>query len=201
MGNRELGIGKNQSTNLPISEHSNVPIFKPVNVSEQFTSELTTLGGTVIPCAVGELPQALTRLLRQREAMQVFVDSFGAESLPAGFESVREADPSIKIGLTGCAAGIANTGTVVLLDEGETLKASLLPETHLVILRASQLVADLPEALTKTREAANAVLVSGPSRTADIEMTLTIGVHGPKEIIVFLVHGTASTLVDDSKSG
>ena len=127
------------------------------------------------------------RFLGEREASQVFVDPVGAENLPAGFEPVREADPSIKFGLTGCAAGIANTGTVVLLDEGETFKASLLPETHLVILRAGQLVADLPEALTMTRGATNAVLVSGPSRTADIEMTLTIGVHGPKEVIVFLV--------------
>ncbi len=82
---------------------------------------------------------------------------------------------------------------MLLLDEGETLKASLLPETHLVVLPVSLLVADLPEALEMTRHAANAVLVTGPSRTADIEMTLTIGVHGPKEIIVFLV--------DDSKGG
>ena len=69
----------------------------------------------------------------------------------------------------------------------------LPPETYLVILPTSLLVADLPEALTKARDASNAVLVTGPSRTADIEMTLTIGVHGPKEIIVFLV--------DDSKVG
>jgi L-lactate dehydrogenase complex protein LldG len=82
---------------------------------------------------------------------------------------------------------------MLLLDEGETLKASLLPETHLAILHSRDLVVDLPEALPKARDASNAVLVTGPSRTADIEMTLTIGVHGPKEIIVFLV--------DDFKSG
>ena len=167
-----------------VTQNYQLPI---TNLSRQFASELTALGGTVVPCAVDELPQALTRFLGEREASQVFVDPVGAENLPAGFEPVREADPSIKFGLTGCAAGIANTGTVVLLDEGETFKASLLPETHLVILRAGQLVADLPEALTMTRGATNAVLVSGPSRTADIEMTLTIGVHGPKEVIVFLV--------------
>jgi L-lactate dehydrogenase complex protein LldG len=187
LGNRELGIGDDQSTKLPISEPSNIQTFKPANLSERFTAELTALGGTVIPCAVDELPQAITRFLRDREASQVFVDAMGGESLPAGFAAVREANPSIKVGLTGCSAGIANTGTVLLLDAGETLKASLLPETHLVILRASQLVVDLPEALAKTRDAANAVLVTGPSRTADIEMTLTIGVHGPKEIVVFLV--------------
>ncbi len=163
------------------------------NYQSQFISELSALGGTVIACSEAELSAKLTDFLRQRGAAKVFVDEIGAQNLPSGFEAVREPDPTIQFGLTGCVAGIANTGTVVLLDEGETLKASLLPEVHLVVLRARQLVADLPEALAATRNASNAALVTGPSRTADIEMTLTIGVHGPKEIIVFLV--------DDSKLG
>jgi L-lactate dehydrogenase complex protein LldF len=190
-----LGIGKliqhsnqsaqSQSTNLPSNQDTNLPT--------QFTTELTTLGGTVIPCTAADLPAKLTDFLRQRAATSVFVDAVGAEHLPSEFTTICEPDPAIKFGLTGCAVGIANTGTVLLLDEGETLKASLLPETHLVVLPTNCLVADLPEALAGTRNASNAVLVTGPSRTADIEMTLTIGVHGPKEIIVFLV--------DDSKSG
>ncbi len=163
------------------------------NYQSQFTAELTALGGTVIPCDARDLPAKLTDFLRQREATQVFVDDIGAQNLPSEFTAIREPDPSLKFGLTGCAAGIANTGTVLLLDAGETLKASLLPETHLVVLPTSLLVRDLPEALAKTRNSRNTVLVTGPSRTADIEMTLTIGVHGPKEIIVFLV--------DDSKAG
>lgn len=163
------------------------------NYQSQFTSELSALGGTVIACTATELSAKLTDFLRHRNAETVFVDNLGAQNLPAEFTAVREPDPTIKFGLTGCAAGIANSGTVVLLDEGETLKASLLPEVHLVVLRARQLVADLPEALAATRHASNAVLVTGPSRTADIEMTLTIGVHGPKEIVAFLV--------DDSKIG
>jgi L-lactate dehydrogenase complex protein LldF len=178
------------SDSVPEPANTQLPI---TNLPIQFTAELTALGGTVIACPKEKLGETLTSFLRQREATQVFVDAVGAESLPEGFDAVREPDPKIKVGLTGCAAGIANTGTVLVLDEGETLKASLLPETHLAILRTSQLVADLPEALAATRNASNAVLVTGPSRTADIEMTLTIGVHGPKEIIVFLV--------DDSNSG
>jgi L-lactate dehydrogenase complex protein LldF len=163
------------------------------NLQSQFTSELSALGGTVIPCTTDDFPVRLTEFLRERNAETVFVDEIGAQNLPAEFTAIREPDPTVKFGLTGCAAGIANTGTVVLLDEGETLKASLLPEVHLVVLRARQLVGDLPEALAATRHARNAALVTGPSRTADIEMTLTIGVHGPKEIVVFLV--------DDSISG
>ncbi|MBI5934161.1 MAG: LUD domain-containing protein [Chloroflexi bacterium] len=185
-------------------QHYQLPITNIVpfgDYQSQFTAELTALGGTVVQCSQENLPEALSDFLRQRGATRVFVDEIGAQTLPAEFTAVCEPDPTIQFGLTGCAAGIANTGTIVLLDEGETLKASLLPEVHLVVLRARQLVGDLPEALAATRHARNAALVTGPSRTADIEMTLTIGVHGPKEIVVFLVHGTASTLVDDSKSG
>ncbi len=163
------------------------------NYQSQFATELTALDGKVVQCSKENLPAKLTNILRQREATKVFVDEIGAQNLPPEFTAIREPDPSIRIGLTECAAGIANTGTVLLLGEGETLKASLLPETHLVLLPTSLLVRDLPEALARARHAANAVLVTGPSRTADIEMTLTIGVHGPKEIIVFLV--------DDSKVG
>jgi len=204
--NRKPGSGtsdsvQTKSTHKSTAQPLNIPTFKPANLKEQFTAELTALGGTVIPCTPSELRAKLTELLQMREEERIFVDEVGAQYLPPEFEAVREPDATLKVGLTGCSAGIANTGTIVLLDAGETFKASLLPESHLVILRASQLVADLPEALTFTRNSPNAVLVTGPSRTADIEMTLTIGVHGPKEIVVFLVHGTAGTLVDDSNSG
>lgn len=181
---------KSPSVNYQLPTSSPLGI---TNLPAQFTAELTALGGTVIACTDVDLPVKLTDFLHQHEATQVFVDETGAQNLPSAFAAIREPNPAIKFGLTGCAAGIANTGTVLLLDEGETLKASLLPETHLAILPTRLLVADLPEALAETRNASNAVLVTGPSRTADIEMTLTIGVHGPKEIIVFLV--------DDSKGG
>lgn len=178
------GAAKSPSSNNQLSM---------TDYQSQFTSELTALGGTVVSCTEETLPLKITEFLRQRKAREVFVDEAGAQTLPPEFTAIRSPDPTIQFGLTGCAAGIANTGTIVLLDEGETVKASLLPETHLVILRASQLMADLPEALAATRHASNAALVTGPSRTADIEMTLTIGVHGPKEILVFLV--------DDSTGG
>ncbi|RJP51164.1 MAG: hypothetical protein C4583_09250 [Anaerolineaceae bacterium] len=195
--NGKSGIGESGVGKLEIGKTDlqpfNIPTFQPVNLKEQFANELAALGGTVIHCSMENLPSTVFNFLHQRGATEIFVDEVGAQNLPAKFVAVREPNPEIKFGLTGCAAGIANTGTVVLLDEGETLTASLLPEVHLVILRARQLLADLPEALAVTRHASNAVLVTGPSRTADIEMTLTIGVHGPKEIIVFLV--------DDSKVG
>jgi L-lactate dehydrogenase complex protein LldG len=64
-----------------------------------------------------------------------------------------------------------------------------LPEVHIAIVHKSQIVHFLEEALRlpQVRQAAATVLITGPSRTADIEMTLTIGVHGPKELVVYIV--------------
>jgi L-lactate dehydrogenase complex protein LldG len=66
----------------------------------------------------------------------------------------------------------------------------LLPDIHIAILRESDIVPALPDALRRLelRVAPFAVIITGPSRTADIEMTLSIGVHGPKELHVFLVY-------------
>jgi L-lactate dehydrogenase complex protein LldG len=76
-----------------------------------------------------------------------------------------------------------------LSGNGQTLTASLLPEIHVAVLRTSQLVSSLTEALgmPEVRTASAGVIITGPSRTADIEMTLTIGVHGPGELHVFLI--------------
>jgi L-lactate utilization protein LutC len=77
---------------------------------------------------------------------------------------------------------------VLVVDgEGHPLEASLLPEVHLVLLRASDILPSLENAIYLLKEARSAAVITGPSRTGDIEMTLTIGVHGPGEIHVFLV--------------
>jgi L-lactate dehydrogenase complex protein LldG len=99
-------------------------------------------------------------------------------------------DPGIRVGLTGVNAAIAETGTIVLTSGiGQPLTTSLLPEIHIAILNEKDLHKNLPQVLRlrEVRDASSVVLISGPSRTADIEMTLTIGVHGPGELHVFCV--------------
>jgi len=94
------------------------------------------------------------------------------------------------VGLTGALAGIAATGSLVVPSGvGQPQTASLLPEMHLAVLRAADIVPDLAAALAlpAVKQAAMTSIITGPSRTADIEMTLTIGVHGPKRVVVFLV--------------
>jgi L-lactate dehydrogenase complex protein LldG len=70
------------------------------------------------------------------------------------------------------------------------LTASLLPEVHIAILRVADILPSVESALSlpQVAESPGVVLVSGPSRTADIEMTLTIGVHGPGELHVFVIN-------------
>lgn len=95
------------------------------------------------------------------------------------------------IGVSGAQAGIAETGTLLLDSSRERHRlVSLVPPVHIAILDASQIVGTLGEALSLMRqdEAVSPIvtLVTGPSRTADIELTLAIGVHGPQELYVVI---------------
>ncbi len=121
---------------------------------EQFSSELTALGGVVIRLKEKEFPDRLGEFLQARGVERILVDDVGAKyAAPLekmGISLVREPDPTVVVGVTGALAGIAETGSVILLSgEGETLKASLLTEIHVAILKRSQLVPTLAEALAK----------------------------------------------------
>ncbi|MGP8252271.1 MAG: LutC/YkgG family protein [Terracidiphilus sp.] len=92
--------------------------------------------------------------------------------------------------MTGCFCGVADSGTIVLHhgpEEGRRL-ITLLPDWHLCILRASQIVETLPEYFDRCTEIPALVTwISGPSATADIEMTRIKGVHGPRFLNVIVV--------------
>ncbi len=121
----------------------------------------------------------------------------------AGITISHAPDPALRVGVTKAVCGLADTGSVLIADgDGNPLQASLLPEIHIVVLCTSQILPSLSDALTLPvlRQSRAAVVVTGPSRTADIEMSLTIGMHGPGEVCVFLVHSTASTLVHGTAS-
>ncbi len=90
------------------------------------------------------------------------------------------------LGVTGVDGAIPETGTLLLRSAPEQPRLiSLLPRVLLAILRPPALRADLHQALDGARDAGQFVFVTGPSRTADIELTLTIGVHGPGALYVW----------------
>jgi L-lactate dehydrogenase complex protein LldF len=167
----------------------------------QFAEELKLVGGNAIFIHPEDLLASLVRFLKSHDINRIQswdeIPGLHLDRLTeSGFIVERSADPEIKAGVTSALAGIADTGTLVIpAGEGQPLTASLLPEIHIAILPASKILPSLPDALqlNEVRNSPSTVLVTGPSRTADIEMTLTIGVHGPKELHVFIV--------DDSQTG
>ncbi len=97
------------------------------------------------------------------------------------------------LGITGCFCAIAETGTLVFTSGSDTPSATfLLPETHVAIVRADQVVAAMEDAFARVRAERGALpralnLVSGPSRTGDIEQTIVLGAHGPRRLHIVLV--------------
>jgi L-lactate dehydrogenase complex protein LldG len=103
----------------------------------------------------------------------------------------RDVQAQAEIGLTGCHAAIAETGTLALLSgPGRSRTVSLLPPAYLAVVRRADLLFSMGEFFQGQAQAlagaANCTLVTGPSRTADIELTLTLGVHGPGKVTVVI---------------
>ena len=99
-------------------------------------------------------------------------------------------------GLTAARAAIAETGTLILWPNAlEPRLMSLVPPVHIVLLDAAKIYNTFFEAMSqedwKNGLPTNALLISGPSKTADIQQTLAYGAHGPKELIVLLLEGEA----------
>jgi L-lactate dehydrogenase complex protein LldG len=115
------------------------------------------------------------------------------------YESLNEAFLEARIGITRCEYLIARLGTVMVssrLSPGR--KITVYPEIHLILGYSCQLVPDLRQALINIKKKykdhypSMVSLITGPSRTADIEKTLVLGAHGPKEFYVFLIDDNRS---------
>ena len=107
-----------------------------------------------------------------------------------------EARPTLghdRLGITGSFCAIAETGTLVFTTAADTPTASmLLPDTHVCVVRTARIVAGMEEAFALVRREHNVMpravnLVSGPSRTGDIEQTIVLGAHGPFRVHILLV--------------
>ena len=100
---------------------------------------------------------------------------------------------SAKIGITRCEFLIARLGSIIISSKQDGRRINIYPEVHIVLALASQLVPDLKDALKSIRKKyadglpSMISVITGPSRTADIEKTLVMGAHGPKELYVFFI--------------
>lgn len=190
-----------RSTPLPFPEsENNIPVFQPLNqeIAIEFANQFTKLQGKFAHClSQGDLASQLTALVTEKQWTNIYCSEENLKHLlrEKGYNNfsdveLKESDCSI----TGCEFLVARTGTIVLSsDQSNGRTASVYAPVHICIAFASQLVYSIKEALQLMKDKYKSNLPSlisfatGPSRTADIEKTLVVGVHGPKEVYLFLI--------------
>jgi L-lactate dehydrogenase complex protein LldG len=164
-----------------------------------FAQELTAAGGMFIYCETEtEVVDGLKFLVHDRKWENIFAVEPEITDLldkaHLNFSSDQDKLTQSHLGITGCEALVARLGSV-MVSTGQMAGRQIFiyPEIHIVFARASQLVSDLKDALLKLKKKYDqrmpsmVTLITGPSRTADIEKTLVMGAHGPKELYVFML--------------
>jgi L-lactate dehydrogenase complex protein LldG len=169
-----------------------------------FTEYVQREFGTVDHLAsLNDIPEAVSRYLALQNLPPALVVSPhpALERLPFGTKPMLDirfgvSGPTDAVSLQHAFAGIAETGTL-MLPSGPTRPTSnnLLPDNALVVLMANQIMASYEDAFDWLRETGgmprNVMLVTGPSRSADIEQTLELGAHGPRRLHIMIVDGAA----------
>jgi len=164
-----------------------------------FEDRLRDYGAEVYRCASAQLPETIAIAMNAAGVSSLVIpEDIGPNWLPksGGFTFARDenlsyADLDRSEGvLTTCAVAIALTGTIILRHGRSGRRAvTLIPDYHLCIVRASQAVDTVPEAIRELESPTRSPIttISGPSATSDIELTRIKGVHGPRRLAVILV--------------
>jgi L-lactate dehydrogenase complex protein LldG len=170
-------------------------------ILELLEDRLRDYDASVVRVQAGEVAAAIGHILAERGKHRLVVppglpEALG-ELLPAGFEFVEdEGFTPMQLDrfegvVTASSVAIAETGTIVLQKvSGQGRRApTLVPDYHLCVVRAADVVETVPEAMERLQATAGlaTTFISGPSATADIEMTRIKGVHGPRFLDVILV--------------
>ena len=174
----------------------------PADLKQQFRAMAERMSSTVDEVAAMEdAPSAVARYLAGQRLQPnavvwpalAHLDWSGAGiTVEARAPKRDESNGADLVGITGCYCALAETGTLVLLSGAHTIASTyLLPETHIAIVAASRIVAGMEDAfaLLRVERLGDAAMmprainmVSGPSRTGDIEQTIVLGAHGPYRV-------------------
>jgi L-lactate dehydrogenase complex protein LldG len=177
------------------------PVFSASEDSTDvtFAQEFSKVSGKFVYCEdQDDLKSNLIQLIREFKWQNIYCldpelqDILKEAAIP--FLTTEEEFTQTAVGFTKCEFLIARTGSIMISSRQVSgRRLNVFPEIHVIVAGTSQIVADLKDALKKLQEKYNGNLpslisvITGPSRTADIEKTLVMGAHGPKQLYLFLI--------------
>ncbi|HZL09653.1 MAG TPA: lactate utilization protein [Prolixibacteraceae bacterium] len=175
------------------------PVYHPLNksLSLEFKTNLEIIGGQVILCeSRSEVINQIKQICEEKNHNRLFCTDPIFQKLMKGsipIDSDENAFTELNMGLTGCEFLVAHLGSVLISSaQISGRRLNVFPETHIIVAHESQLTDYLDGALEKLQIKYKNKLpslisnITGPSRTADIEKTLVMGMHGPKSLIVII---------------
>ena len=187
----------------PYPNLEDTPVYKESDeyLEVMFAEQFTAIAGQFIYCADEiQFIENLLQLAEEQTLRKIYCWEPALQNLLTTYEypfySTDTDFMQADVGITLCEALVARNGSV-LVSNGSAAgrRLSIYPNIHIVLAYTSQLVMDLKDGFALLKEKYGERLpsmvsnVTGPSRTADIEKTLVIGAHGPKELFVFLIDG------------
>jgi L-lactate dehydrogenase complex protein LldG len=192
-----------QSTPLPFPKSEGVSsVFIPSaqELEIEFAEQFSLLQGKFVFCLdYQEVAEHLKRLVTSNKWTKIYCreTELGKTLTTSGYTTFNASGlAECDVAITGCEFLVARTGSIVMSSAQQSGRTtSVYAPVHICVAHSSQLVYEIKNGLEKMKEKYGSNLpsmitfASGPSRTADIEKTLVVGVHGPKEVFVFLVDG------------
>jgi L-lactate dehydrogenase complex protein LldG len=171
-----------------------------IDIVERFAERVADYRANVHRATTVTVGSVVARALSGRGVRRIVVPAGVPEAwlvgLDPGCERLSDEPPlsyaqldALDAVVTGCAVAIAETGTIVLdAGPGQGRRAlSLLPDCHVCVVRADQIVGEIAEALARIEPRRPLTWISGPSATSDIELDRVEGVHGPRKLDVVIV--------------
>jgi len=176
-------------------------VYQPMEDSLDitFAQEFSKVAGKFIYCEnEADLKNNLITLIAENNWKNIFCVEPGIKKLLEDAEIPYYSDEAnfhdMHAGITNCEYLIARLGSIMVSSKQSSgRRLNVFPESHIVIAYSSQLVPDIKDALKKMQEKYHnnlpslITVITGPSRTADIEKTLVMGAHGPKQLYLFLI--------------